>query len=119
MKNNPVENRSEYAIWDTISRLEAFRNTLGYGDLVDDLGVAIESLEYLLDQAKKAEADAIAELERSIKPHWIVEDHGFAGTFYKCSKCGESYWGYAATFDDEICDNCHTVMDPAENEYKD
>lgn len=116
---NPVEQYGEHRILESIDRLEYRIKILDDVNMKADYALAVECLEYLLDQAKKAEADAIAELERATKPHWIVEDHGFAGTFYKCSKCGESYWGYADTFDDEICANCHTVMDPAENDYMD
>ena len=119
MKNNSMEQYSEYRIHDTIGRLEAFRNQIGWGELNDDLALAIECLEYLLDSQKQAEAQSFDDVDKLTKPHWIVEDHGFAGTFFKCSKCGESYWGYAPSFDDEACTNCHTAMDPEDNEYVD
>lgn len=38
--------------------------------------------------------------------HWIVNDQGFGGVFYKCSNCGEYEDKYK-----EKCSNCGAEMD--------
>lgn len=45
--------------------------------------------------------------------HWIVDDKGFGGVFYKCSNCSEY-----RNEPDEKCSNCGAEMDE-ENVYLD
>ena len=50
--------------------------------------------------------------------HWIIDDHGFGGTFYTCSECGKLYWDI---HDDggggEECPYCSSSMDTDANVY--
>ena len=114
MMDNPLQQYSEYRIQDVISRLETFRCSIGWGELNDDLSVAIECLEYLKDSMKE-EAATVCE---SIKPpHWIVDDHGFAGQYYRCSVCGNGTWDLFKGNPDK-CEHCQSDMDMDEIEYK-
>lgn len=54
--------------------------------------------------------------------HWIVDDQGFGGTYYKCSECKET-WNdiysnipYCNDFY-EKCPNCGAPMDEDDVEY--
>lgn len=52
--------------------------------------------------------------------HWIIEDKGFGGSWYRCSECGEGYWdvaNYVAREDN--CPHCNALIDTDENEYID
>lgn len=49
MKNVATPQYSEYRLRDVISRLEGFRNTIGWGELKDDLEVAIDCMQYAVD----------------------------------------------------------------------
>lgn len=50
--------------------------------------------------------------------HWIIDDHGFGGTYYRCSECGT---GYLDIFDDvcgeENCPHCGAPIDDDRNVY--
>lgn len=50
--------------------------------------------------------------------HWIIDDRGFGGVWYKCSNCRES-WN--DIFDDvsmeETCPHCGEPIDDDETEY--
>ena len=48
--------------------------------------------------------------------HWIIEDYGFRGCYYKCSKCGKSWSDLFDTLNG-TCPNCNSVMDEDETEY--
>lgn len=52
------------------------------------------------------------------KAHWIIDDRGFGGQYYKCSSCGESY---CDLFDNpgmlDSCPNCGAIIDEDETEY--
>lgn len=50
--------------------------------------------------------------------HWIIDDWGFAGTYYTCSACGKRYWDIL----DDIsgispCPCCKSPIDEDENVY--
>lgn len=49
--------------------------------------------------------------------HWIIEDYGFGGSYYKCSKCGEG-WNdiYRSVSMEDNCPACGAPMNE-ENEY--
>ena len=52
--------------------------------------------------------------------HWIIEDHGFGGQFYKCSNCGDAWCDiYRDVSMEENCPSCGEVMDNELIEYKD
>ena len=50
--------------------------------------------------------------------HWIIDDWGFGGSYYRCSHCGESWWDifYDVGMEDN-CPNCGEPIDVAETEY--
>ena len=101
--DNPLQQYGEWSIQDTIGRLEGFRCLIGWGELNDDLQLAIECLKYLKESMKP--------------PHWIVTDHGFAGQYYKCSVCGNGDWDLFKGNPDK-CEHCQSDMDMEEIEYK-
>lgn len=111
MINNPLEQYSEYRIRNIVSRLELFRNSIGWGQLSDDLEVAIDALECLIDSMK----EPVPTTQESGKPRWIVTDYGFAGRYSKCSECDEGHWDLV-DYGDE-CPRCHAHLDPNETEY--
>ena len=49
--------------------------------------------------------------------HYIIDDRGFGGTWYKCSNCGESFWDILEHVDLYECPACGEEIDPDENEY--
>ena len=51
--------------------------------------------------------------------HWIVDDHGFGGVYYRCSECGESWCNIYSDVSsgDKTCPNCGAAMDEDETEY--
>lgn len=51
--------------------------------------------------------------------HWIVDDHGFGGTYYKCSECKETWNSIYSNVStaDENCPNCGAPMDEDDVEY--
>ena len=50
--------------------------------------------------------------------HWIIDDYGFGGTFYKCSECGKLYWDVHEDVNGEDkCPNCNSSMDEDANVY--
>lgn len=121
MKNEFLNRYSEWRIADIIGRLEGFRNTVGWGELNDDLGVAIECLEYVAESIKakdKEEAVALEEATDEPDPHWVVFDHGFAGLYCQCSKCDDGFWPTAVVYKEE-CPHCHSSMDLDKTEYVD
>lgn len=50
--------------------------------------------------------------------HWIIDDHGFGGRFYRCSECG-SHWCdiYNDHLGEDNCPNCGAPIDEDDNEY--
>ena len=50
--------------------------------------------------------------------HWIIDDHGFGGQFYKCSGCGDIW---CDIYDDHLsadaCPSCGAPIDHDETEY--
>ena len=108
MKNNPMEQYSEWRIHDTIARLETFRCSIGWGELNDDLTVAIECMEYILEQMKEPEPETKA--GENTKPHWITTDHGFAGLQVECSECGLKFWTPQGHHIDH-CPHCKVIME--------
>ena len=50
--------------------------------------------------------------------HWIIDDHGFGGQYYRCSECGESWCDiYSDVSMNENCPNCGAPMNEDETEY--
>lgn len=50
--------------------------------------------------------------------HWIIDDHGFGGQFYRCSKCGDSWCDiYDDHLSDDVCPSCGEPIDHDKNEY--
>lgn len=50
--------------------------------------------------------------------HWIIEDHGFGGQYYRCSECGESWCDiYDDVCGEEKCPNCGAPINEDETEY--
>lgn len=111
MANNLLTQYSEYRLQDTISRLEGFRCSIGWGQLNDDLQVAIDCLEYMREAIK--EADKVPEIPDLTEkaPHWVIDDHGFAGKYYRCSKCGKGHWQDVHESHKNYCYHCFTNME--------
>lgn len=116
MKNNPMEQYSEYRLQDTINNLEYFRNSIGWGQLSDDLGVAIECLEYMRDLIKREDTEEEKKFKKTAIPHWIIKDHGFAGKQLTCSWCEKGYWN-SGEDPIEHCPHCKTLIDLDLTEY--
>lgn len=49
--------------------------------------------------------------------HWIIEDHGFGGQYYKCSECGHTFNDLYHDVPDDICPECGVEINENENEY--
>jgi DNA-directed RNA polymerase subunit RPC12/RpoP len=50
--------------------------------------------------------------------HWIVDYHGFGGTYYRCSECGEVYWDILDHgCGGDTCLRCGSPMDEDETVY--
>lgn len=50
--------------------------------------------------------------------HWIIDDRGFGGTFYRCSECRESWWDILDHVDlDDHCPNCGSIMNEDDTVY--
>lgn len=60
MKNVETPQYSEYRLNDVIGRLEGFRNMVGWGQLNEDLEIAIECIRYTSDVIE-AESNAVFE----------------------------------------------------------
>lgn len=111
---NPLPNHSEYKVEDALNRIDGFRRCIGWGQLNDDLQVAIDCMAYVRNSIRLAEK--AREVTAPSKPHWIITSHGFAGQCYKCSACGERFWDVSC---DELyeCKHCHAPMDADSTEY--
>ena len=60
MKNVETPQYCKYTITDAICRLEGLRSTVGWGQLNEDLEVAIECMRYAADMIE-AESNAVFE----------------------------------------------------------
>lgn len=50
--------------------------------------------------------------------HWIIEDHGFGGAWYKCSSCGKSWYDLLEKVPrGDNCQSCGEPINEDENEY--
>jgi hypothetical protein len=50
--------------------------------------------------------------------HWIIDDHGFGGTYYTCSECGEVFIDiFEDVCGEDKCPHCGSVINDEENEY--
>ena len=50
--------------------------------------------------------------------HWIIDDWGFGGSYYKCSHCGESWWDILDDINmEDYCPNCGEPINDDDNEY--
>lgn len=50
--------------------------------------------------------------------HWIIDDHGFGGSWYRCSKCGSSHWDILDDVcGEEFCPDCGATIDWDANVY--
>ena len=108
---NPLPKHSEYKVEDALHRIDGFRRFIGWGQLNDDLQVAIDCLEYVLNAIRLEESTRVTS-----KPHWIITDHGFAGVCHKCSVCETKFWDLPCG-DLYECKECHTPMDADATEY--
>lgn len=110
MNTDKLSQFSEYRLRGVIDRLENFRCSIGWGQLNADLEAAIDCMEYLVSQVKEDETETSIILGNSMKPHWIVTDHGFAGAYYECSVCGLGYWN-SENYIIDHCPHCKVQMD--------
>lgn len=110
MNKISLTNFNEYRLQGVLDRLENFRNSIGWGQLNDDLDTAIDCIELVMAQVKETENAAAVVIGDTAKAHWIVTDHGFAGSFYKCSVCGNGYWNSDKYLVDH-CPYCKVTMD--------
>ena len=50
--------------------------------------------------------------------HWIIEDHGFGGQYYRCSECRESWCDiFKDVSMEEKCPNCGASINEDETEH--
>ena len=51
--------------------------------------------------------------------HWIIDDKGFAGTYYTCSDCGQTYWDIVDDVSiNEHCPSCNALIEENEQTSK-
>lgn len=51
-------------------------------------------------------------------PHWIIDDHGFGGTFYTCSECKHVMWDGLDIVDTRRpCPKCFAPLHEGETLY--
>ena len=56
--------------------------------------------------------------EETTPPHWIIDDHGFGGTYYKCSECGAMHWDILDDVDTgSPCPYCDAPLQLGETVY--
>ena len=113
--SNLLQNHDEYHIQDIIDRLENLRCSVGYGQLNDDLRDAIDCLKYAKEALKRERE--LKNKKESTVPHLIVIDHGFAGQYHRCSRCGKGGWN-AIKGDLRECPYCGIALDPNKIEYQ-
>lgn len=76
MENNPLEQYSECALRDTISRLKGLQNAIGAGESNSDLGTAIQALDYFRGlAAEREQEDLIKNGVKRLFPKGIVLEH--------------------------------------------
>ena len=52
--------------------------------------------------------------------HWIIEDRGFGGQYYRCSECRESWCDiYTNVSREDKCPNCGASINDDDNVYLD
>lgn len=49
--------------------------------------------------------------------HWIINDKGLQGAFYKYSNCGEIYWDILDKINYKQCPTCKVSIDEDKEEY--
>lgn len=50
--------------------------------------------------------------------YWIIHDHGFGGSYYRCSECGSGHWDILDDVSgDECCPDCGEPIDWDANVY--
>lgn len=50
--------------------------------------------------------------------HWIIDDHGFGGQYYRCSECGDSWCDiYDDHLSEDNCPSCGASIIHDETEY--
>ena len=49
--------------------------------------------------------------------HYIIDDWGFSGTYYRCSECGCVFWDILERIDHEQCPNCGELIDEDASVY--
>lgn len=49
--------------------------------------------------------------------HYIIDDHGFGGMYYRCANCGEGFWDILDDIDYEKCSICGEPIDEDANVY--
>ena len=55
---------------------------------------------------------------RTKAPHWIVDEHGFGGTYYQCSNCGAMHWDILKDVDTSgPCPYCNAPLHEGETVY--
>ena len=72
MKNLPQYDR--FRIYDAISRLELVRCSIGWGQLNEDLEVAVDCLQYIASTLEEMDNMTFEDLNAEINK--IVSDHG-------------------------------------------
>lgn len=50
--------------------------------------------------------------------HWIIDDHGFGGSYYRCSECGDVSWDILdKDCGGDFCPSCGEPMDEDKTVY--
>lgn len=50
--------------------------------------------------------------------HWIIDDYGFGGTYYRCSNCGSVYNDiFEGMCGKEKCPECGSLINENKNVY--
>ena len=77
--------------------------------------------EEIWESEDESVIEEVLEDDKVIKakaPHWIIDEHGFGGTYYQCSNCGAMHWDILKDVDTSgPCPYCNAPLHEGETVY--